>query len=72
MVRAGAMLLDHIGFADLAQKVNMALDVCGQYERKAVTTGRDTGATTAEFGDYIVDTVSDANLKDTWEGYVYA
>ena len=47
MVRAGAMLLDHIGFADLAQKVNMALDVCGQYERKAVTTGRDTGATTA-------------------------
>lgn len=72
MVRAGAMLLDHIGFADLAQKVNMALDVCGQYERKAVTTGRDTGATTAEFGDYIVATVSDANLKDTWEGYVYA
>ena len=72
MVRAGAMLLDHIGFADLAQKVNMALDVCGQYERKAVTTGRDTGATTAEFGDYIVSTVSDANLKNTWEGYVYA
>ena len=72
MVRAGAMLLDHIGFADLAQKVNMALDVCGQYERKAVTTGRDTGATTAEFGDYIVSTVSDSNLKSTWEGYVYA
>ncbi len=72
MVRAGAMLLDHIGFADLAQKVNMALDVCGQYERKAVTTGRDTGATTAEFGDYIVATVSDSNLKNTWEGYVYA
>ncbi len=72
MIRAGAMLLDHIGFADLAQKVNMALDVCGQYERKAVTTGRDTGATTAEFGDYVVATVSDSNLKDTWEGYVYA
>ena len=72
MIRAGAMLLDHIGFADLAQKVNMALDVCGQYERKAVTTGRDTGATTAEFGDYVVATVSDSSLKNTWEGYVYA
>ena len=70
MVRAGAMLLDHIGFPDLAEKVNMALDVCGQYERKAVTTGRNTGATTAEFGQYIVDTVNDSGLKDKWDGYV--
>ena len=50
----------------------MALDVCGQYERKAVTTGRNTGATTGEFGDYVVDTVSDSGLKSKWEGYVYA
>ncbi len=72
MVRAGAMLLEHIGFSGLAENVNMALDVCGQYERKAVTTGRDTGATTGEFGDYIVATVSDSGLKSKWEGYVYA
>ncbi len=72
MVRAGAMLLDHIGFPELGQKVNMALDVCGQYERKAVTTGRNTGATTAEFGQYVVDTVNDSGLKDKWEGYVRA
>ena len=70
MVRAGAMLLDHIGFPNLAEKVNMALDVCGQYERKAVTTGRSNGATTAEFGQYVVDTVNDSGLKDKWEGYV--
>ena len=50
----------------------MALDVCGQYERKAITTGRDTGVTTGEFGDYIVDTVSDSSLKSKWEGYVRA
>ena len=72
MIRAGAMLLEHIGFSSLADNVNMALDVCGQYERKAVTTGRNTGATTAEFGDYVVDTVSDSGLKTKWEGYVYA
>ena len=72
MVRAGAMLLDHIGFPSLAEKVNMALDVCGQYERKAVTTGRSNGATTAEFGQYVVDTVNDSALKDKWEGYVLA
>ena len=72
MVRAGAMLLEHIGFSELGEKVNMALDVCGQYERKAVTTGRDTGATTGEFGNYIVDTVSDSGLKSKWEGYVFA
>ncbi len=70
MVRAGAMLLDHIGFPELGEKVNMALDVCGQYERKAVTTGRSTGATTAEFGQYVVDTVNDSSLKEKWEGYV--
>ena len=72
MVRAGAMLLDHIGFPDLGAKVNMALDVCGQYERKAITTGRNTGATTGEFGQYIVDTVNDSGLQSKWEGYVRA
>ena len=72
MVRAGAMLMEHIGFTELGEKVNMALDVCGQYERKAITTGRDTGVTTGEFGDYIVDTVSDSSLKSKWEGYVRA
>ena len=72
MVRAGAMLLDHIGFPELGAKVNMALDVCGQYERKAITTGRNTGATTGEFGQYIVDTVNDSGLQSKWEGYVRA
>ncbi len=72
MVRAGAMLLDHIGFPELGAKVNMALDVCGQYEKKAVTTGRNTGATTTEFGQYIVDTVNDSGLQSKWEGYVRA
>ncbi len=72
MIRAAGMMLDHIGFPDIAENVNMALDVCGQYEREVVTTGRNTGATTAEFGDYVVATVGDSALKGKWEGYVQA
>jgi isocitrate dehydrogenase (NAD+) len=33
MIRAGAMLLEHIGFPDLGAKLHKALDVCGQYEK---------------------------------------
>ena len=34
MMRAGAMLLTHLGFEDQGNRLHMALDVCGQYERK--------------------------------------
>ena len=50
MIRAGAMLMEHIGYLELGQKLTKALDVCGQYERRLVMTGRDTGATGKEFG----------------------
>ena len=29
-------------------------------------TGRDTGATTAAFGDYVLATVNDSTLDDRW------
>ena len=44
MMRAGAMLLTHIGFEDQGNKLHKALDICGQYERKIAITGRDTAA----------------------------
>ena len=34
MLKASAMLLQHIGYADLGRRLDMALEVCGQYERK--------------------------------------
>jgi isocitrate dehydrogenase (NAD+) len=70
MVRAGAMLLEHIGFADLGARIHKALDVCGQYERKVVMTGRSNGATSAEFGQYVMSTVEDANLDARWDTFV--
>jgi isocitrate dehydrogenase (NAD+) len=35
-------------------------------------TGRDTGATSAEYGEYLMKTVEDPNLEDKWEAYVKA
>ena len=70
VMRAGAMMLEHIGFGDLGNKLHKALDVCGQYERKVVMTGRNTGATGKEFGDYLMATVQEPDLESRWQQYV--
>ena len=72
LLRAGAMMLEHIGFTELGEKLHKAIDVCGQYERKIVMTGRDTGATSAQYGEYIMKTVEDPNLDEKWNSYVKA
>ena len=67
MVRAGAMMLSHIGFPELGDRLGKALDLCGQYEAKLTMTGRDTGATSREFGDYILETVRASDLESRWD-----
>ncbi|HEX3078447.1 MAG TPA: isocitrate/isopropylmalate family dehydrogenase [Lachnospiraceae bacterium] len=57
VIRAGAMLLAHIGYTKEADKLYKALDICTITEKKLVMTGRDTGATSAEFADYIMETI---------------
>jgi len=66
MLRASAMLLNHIGRIDEARRLEMALDVCGQYERRLVVTGRPGGARAAEITDYLLQTLENPNLEDTW------
>lgn len=58
VIRAGAMLLAHIGYVAEADKLYKALDICTITEKKLVMTGRDTGATGEEFANYIMDTIS--------------
>lgn len=72
MLKASAMLMSHIGYSELGRKLDMALEVCGQYERKVKVTGRDTGATGDEYGSYVADTVADSDLESRWQGYVEA
>jgi isocitrate dehydrogenase (NAD+) len=67
MIRAGAMLLRHLGFEDRAARLEMALDVCGNYEKRLVITGRDTGATGEQFADYIMETLQSGDLESRWE-----
>ena len=58
MLRACVMLLSHIGLQDRADKLERALDICSFEEKKYVITGRDTGATCDEFGDYVMQTLT--------------
>jgi isocitrate dehydrogenase (NAD+) len=69
ILRATVMLLNHIGFADDAKKLEMALDVCGQYEKKMTITGRSDGVTGTEFADYVMKTVQDPKLESKWQSY---
>lgn len=58
MIRAGAMLLSHIGYTEEADKLYKALDITTITEKKLVITGRDTGATGEEFANYLMDTMA--------------
>lgn len=70
LLRAGAMMLENIGFEDIGSKLHKAIDICGQYERKVITTGRSNGATGADFGQYIMDTVSSTDVDQRWQAFV--
>lgn len=58
IIRAAVMLLEHIGYADKAKALESALDECMYKEKKLQITGRDTGATSAEFADYVMSKLS--------------
>jgi len=69
VVRAGAMMLNHIGFADRGKRLEMALDICGAFEKKLVVTGRPSGAKGSAFADYLMETLQDPELGKRWQSY---
>ncbi len=69
MIRAAAMLINHIGYGERAKKLEYALDICGNYEKKLVITGRDTGATGAEYAEYLMETMQDPDIENRWKEY---
>jgi len=69
IIKGAALLLSHIGFSDLGKKLEMALDVCAQYEKKLKITGRSDGTTGKEYAKYITDTIHDPDLESKWQGY---
>ncbi len=69
IIKAAAMLLNHIGYTEKARKLEMALDICSLYEKKIKITGRSDGATGEEFAKYIMETLQDPELEKKWKGY---
>jgi len=69
IIKAAALLMNHIGFTEKANKLEMALDICATYEKKVVLTGRDTGATGEEYAKYIMDTLVDPNLEKRFKEF---
>ncbi|SHE85333.1 isocitrate dehydrogenase (NAD+) [Alkalibacter saccharofermentans DSM 14828] len=57
IMRAAVMLLEHMGKIDKAEALSSALDKCGVYEKKYVITGREDGATGAEYAEYVMETL---------------
>ena len=55
--KATEMLLNHIGFKAQAEKLNKALSICTETEKKVVVTGDTDGATCAQFSEYVMETI---------------
>jgi isocitrate dehydrogenase (NAD+) len=70
MIKAVSLMMSHIGKTEESKKLDMALDVCSQFERKLKMTGRDTGATGDEFAEYIMETLKRDDLEKVWQSYI--
>jgi len=69
IIKAAALLINHIGFVKKAKKLEMALDICATYERKLKITGREAGTTGEKYAKYIMDTLIDPKLEEKWNSY---
>lgn len=58
VIRAGAMLLSHIGYQGKADQLYEAIEECTVTEKRLVITGREDGATGEQFADYILSKIS--------------
>jgi len=69
IIKAAAMLLNHIGFGQKGNQLEMALDICSQYEKKLSISGRSDGASGAAFAEYIIETLHSPDLQEKWQSY---
>lgn len=69
LMRAAAMMLEHIGFHEKSIKLHHALDICCQYEAKLKVTGRIDGASSGQFTDYLIETLNNNNLESIWKSH---
>ena len=57
MFKATEMMLRHIGFIEKANKLNEALNICTETEKKVVVDDSENSATCSQFGDYLMEII---------------
>lgn len=57
LIRAAGQLMAHIGYGDRNKRLEAALDICCNTEKKLVVTTDVDGATAKEFTDYLLETL---------------
>ena len=70
LIKAAGMMLNHLGFIEKAKRLEMALEICTQLEKKLTITGRDTGATGRAFCDYLLETLQAKDLEQKYQALV--
>ncbi len=69
MIKAAALLCRHIGHIESADKIEKALDICTQFEKRLHITGRSNGSTGQAFTQYLLEWVQNPTLNETWQSY---
>lgn len=69
IIKAAALLLNHIGFTENSKKLEMALDICATYEKRIKITGRSNGATGEEYTKYLMEILQDPKLEEKWKNF---
>ena len=59
LIRAVGMMLGHIGYVDRKKKLEEAMEVCTELERKVVITTMPEDASTEQFTDYVIETLEE-------------
>ena len=57
MFKATEMMLRHIGFFEKANKLNDAINICTETEKKLVVDDSENSATCSQFSDYLMQTI---------------
>lgn len=57
LIRAAGQLMAHIGLGDRKERLEQALDICCNQERRLVVTTDTDGATAEEFTTYLLETI---------------
>lgn len=59
MFKATEMMLRHIGFIEKADKLNKAINICTETEKKIVVDDSENSATCSQFGEYLMQTIEE-------------